>query len=238
MNELTDKLLKTFKPRLAIIAYTSAMNEWQDCYLESHEMNEKGQVLEGKPLKQETLQAMVDVFFDERKNRVEIGGMIPENLLHFKVMPGGHYEMIWYRPAEKRQIYFAPALCIPSGKAWVPPLIYHVEDKRLSVFAFKNESRPDENEKLFKAPFHNTWHQGDVCLGNAKVKKPAKNTYANLIKFWEDMFWLSEFTHLADASNPTVSNLNTLWKKLAGKNIKWDMKELKPIDKKTLKDIL
>lgn len=240
MNQITENLLKTFKPRLAIIVYTPEADTWRETYLESHEIDAAGQLLEGKPLKQETMDGIVDVFFDERKQRVQFGGLIPENMLRFELMPGGKYNMIWYRPAEKRQIYFSEALHIPSGKAWVPSLIYKVDAGDLYVYALTRETgRPTQKEKLYQSPFHNVSDNGSVCLGSARIKKPVENTYTSIIKYWEDLFWLSEFTHLAGQKNPTKTNLNNIWKKLVGKNTKWKaLNELQPIKNKTLKNIL
>ncbi|HEY4288230.1 MAG TPA: hypothetical protein VGN00_14095 [Puia sp.] len=241
MNELTDNLIKEYHPRLAIIAHTSALNDWRDVYLESHPINEAGQILEGRPLKQETIQEIVDVFFDERQNAVAVSGMIPANVLQFEVLPGGRYSLMWYRPAERRRIYFSESLNIPSGEAWMPPMIYHTKDSRgLAMYALANDDRPAESTRLFRAPFHNIYDDGDVCLGNAQVKKPSQKTYASLMKYWEDLFWLSEFTHLNGTANPTKSNLALLWPKLVkNKKLTWSqLDELKPYKKQTVKDLI
>lgn len=241
MNDLTDALIREYKPKLAIIAYTPGEDggNWTDTYLESHVIDSSGKLLEGKPLKQETLDGIVDVFFDERQNRSAITGLLPDNLLKYEPLPGGNIEMIWYRPEEKRNLFFSEQLHIPSGEAWVPALIYHAERKSLNIYALNSNDRPKENTQLYHAPFHNINSDGNVCLGSAKVKKEKRNTYQSLMKYWEDMFWLSEFTHLAGHENITKTNVNTLWKKLIGKETKWSsIDELKPIKKTTLKDLL
>lgn len=236
MNERTEALLNKYKPVVAIMVYSGDRNDY---YLESHDINEKRQILEGKPLKQETLNGIVDIFFDERQNRVQIGGLIPENLLHFDVLPGGKYNMSWYRPAERRQLYFKEELHIPSGQAWVPAMIYNVNGDELSVFALRDSTRPTDATKLYLAPFHNVNSSGGVCLGNAKVKRPEKNTYANIMKYWEDLFWLSEFTHLAGNSNPTKSNLNIIWKRMITEKISvFPVKELVEYKHHSLNNLL
>jgi PRTRC genetic system protein B len=236
MNERTEALLKKYKPVVAIMVYSGDRNDY---YLESHDINDKGQILEGKPLKQETLDGIVDTFFDERQNRVQMGGLIPENVLRFSVLPGGKYVMSWFRPAEQRQLFFNEKLHIPSGQAWVPAMVYTVSGNDLFVFALRESVRPAETTKLYQAPFHNVSSSGKVCLGNAKVKKPEKNTYSNIMKYWEDLFWLSEFTHLAGGSNPTKSNLNIIWKRMVEENFTaFPVKELVVYDKHTLNDLL
>ena len=233
MSGRLEFLSSTYKPSLALMIYQSG----EDYYLESHNINEQGQLLEGKPLKQETIQGMVDVFFDERKNQIQVGGYIPDNLLSFDAKPGGQYHMIWYRPAEIRYIHFAAPLRIPSGQVWVPAMIYQVDRKGFSVYAFRSNSRPNLKTKLFRAPFHNVSDNGNVCLGNAKVNRPKVNTYTSLMKYWEDLFWLSEFSHLNGASNPTKSDIGKVWKKLvtSKKKLKWShINELKPYRNNTL----
>lgn len=207
MNNLTEKLVQDFKPTLAIVVYESSS---KDAYLESHRIHDDGSLLEGKPLAQETLDAIVDVFFDERQNRVKVSGLVPDNLLHYEVMPGGQIRVVWYRPAEQRPIYFAEKLHIPSGMAMVPPMIYEVTKRHLSVYSFTENIRPVEETRLYRGPFHNVDDQGNVCLGSAKVPKPKVQTYSNIMKYWEDMFWMSEFTHLT-GKNPVKGNVNLIW---------------------------
>lgn len=236
-NGRTSTLMSTYKPQLSIVVYKSD----RDYYLESHDINEQGQVMGGKPLLQETIQEIVDVFFDEKKNTANIKGLIPENMLCFTLLPGGNYKMVWYRPAELRVMHFAPQLKITTGKTWVPAMIYVVIGRGLSVFASRANSRPIETTKIFRAPFHNVSEDGKVCLGNARVKKPKEKTYAALMKYWEDLFWLSEFSHFNGSDKPVKTDLDAVWKKLLnGKmKLKWsDINELMEYKNKTLKSLL
>lgn len=209
MNNRTESLLKLYNPSLAIVVYTTPKQEY---YLESHAVDEKGMLLEGKPLKQETINDMVDFFFNERKNRSEVTGVFPANMLSFEPLPGGKYTIIWYREAEARMLHFSKNLHIPSDIAWAPSLLYIASGDSLWIYALDSPARPVPGAQLYQAPFHNVGTDGRVCLGSAAVKKPERPTYENIIKYWEDMFWLSEFTHLAGTFNPTKSNLNLLWK--------------------------
>jgi PRTRC genetic system protein B len=232
MNDITENLVKNYIPKLAIVVYTptNSDREWNECYLESHAISE-GKLMAGKPLKADTIEAMVDVFFDEQQNRAKVGGYIPENLLFFTSLPGGHYKIVWYTPAQRKYLHFVDALKIPSGEAWVPPMVWEASRKSLSVYALAIDVRPDPETELCKAPFHNVGMGGIVCLGSAKVSKPTDRTYESVMKYWEDMFWLSEFTHLQGGDSITRTNVNMLWKKLIkDKTLKWDtMNELMPI---------
>lgn len=237
-NPLTETLLCEFKPVLLISVYKTEDRRY---YLESHDMNDKGEVLAGKPLQQETIQEIVDVFFDERKANSDIKGLVPDNLLSYKSFKGGNYKLVWYRPAEIRVIHHAPTLKLPTNKAWVPAIVYHVERDSLSVYALPNDNRPKENNRLYKAPFFNVNDDGDVCLGNARVQKPKEKTYDNIMKYWEDMFWLSEFSHVNGSEKVKSKDLNSVWKRLltSKTKIKWaDIKELIPYKDYNLQKII
>lgn len=238
MNERTDSLLRNYKPKLAVVVYSSGSTvaAGEDYYLESHAIDDEGRLLAGQPLKQETIQGMVDIFFQENKSSSVITGLMPANLLKYEPLPGGNYDLIWYRPAERRQIFFANVLHIPSGKASVPALVYRVVKGDLRVYALASDQRPGETTQLHFAPFHNVGNDGGVCLGSAKAKKPIKQSFEAIIKYWEDMFWLSEFTHHGNDS-PTATNLNMIWKGLMETEKPWPTEELKPT-KTTLKNLL
>lgn len=231
MNKITDKILNNYTPKMALVVYASDVN-WNDAYLESHAINEKGQLLEGKPLLQETIQGIVDVFFDDRISRTAMSGLLPANLLAFEVMPGGKYRMAWHRPAERRVLHFTPNLKIASGEAWVPAMLYVTDSRGLDVFALASNDRPEETTPLLQAPYHNVYDGGSVCLGSAKVKKPTTQTYASIMKYWEDMFWLSEFNHLLGES-PVKTNINVLWPRLINDpTLTWEqLDELIPANK-------
>ncbi|MBX3253956.1 MAG: PRTRC system protein B [Chitinophagaceae bacterium] len=234
MNDRTDLLLSEYKPSVVIMVYKGGHNKY---YLESHDVNGRGEILAGKPLLQETLQAVVDVFFDERKNRTAIGGIMPDNLLHFCHLPGGNYRMIWFRPEEQRVIHHAESLKIKTGITSVPALIYRVSGGDLDVFALKANKRPDEKTKLFVAPFFNVSNDGGVCLGNAKVEKPKVLTFSNLIKYWEDLFWLSEFSHVNGNEKVKSGDLTKIWRSLVGAKQKFPKEELMPSEV-TMKNII
>ena len=246
MEDLIRKLEKKFIPILAIVVYKSGSDYSDEFYLESHEINEQGQILCGKPLLQETLHDIVDVMFDERKDSSQLAGEIPTNLLSYSPSTGGKYNLVWYRPAEIRFIHFAKELKIPSGKCWVPATIYKVEKEDLSVFALQKDTRPEPDSKLYRAPYHNVGDEGIVCLGSATIRRPSDKSFVSAMKYWEDLFWNSKFTHLNgdmlldEVESKTKTPLKKVWEKLmaSGTKKKWsEVGELVPMGKK-LKAIL
>ena len=237
LNNRTETLLQTYKPKMSIVVYSSGY----DYYLESHTVTEDGKLSEGKPLLQETIQGIVDVFVNEHQNTAKIKGLIPDNLLSFELRPGGDYKMVWFRPAEIKFLHFAPQLKLKSAQAWVPAMLYVARNNTLGVFALKSNTRPTDLTKLYRAPFHNvSTDSGSVCLGSANVKKPKQLTYASIQQYWEDLFWLSEFTHL-NGVNPVKSKLFNVWKQLLASKtkLKWsDINELVLLENMSLKNIL
>ncbi len=237
-NARTDLLARNYRPELAVVVYKNSMSD--DFYLESHTINKDGQLMAGKPLLQDTIQSVVDVFFDEKKNMASVKGLIPDNLLSFSLLPGGNYKMAWYRPAEIRVMHFAPALKLKTAKVWVPATLYIADRKQLRVHALKANTRPKESAAIFRAPYHNVGSEGAVCLGNANVKKPKDMTYESLMKYWEDLFWLSEFTHFNGEKN-VKTDRNKVWSKLINSRtkLKWsDIDELVRHKTHTLKSLL
>lgn len=211
MEPTKEALKRDYKPELAIIVYVGE-GSGTEYYLESHPINPNGKMLEGRPLKAETLNRMIDAFKTQRREEATVSGIIPTCLLAYMPEKGGDYTIAWWRPAEQRNLIFRDDLKIPSGRAMVPPLLYVARKHSLSVWAMESSARPNNQTKFYRAPFHNVYDTGSVCLGSAKARK-AEATFEDLIRYWEDMFWNSEFSHLNGAS-PLVEgeNLNMVWR--------------------------
>jgi len=139
MNEQTEFLSRAYLPAVGIIVYQTAdkKNDKYDYYLESHSINAEGQFMEGKPLLEDTLASMVDVFNKNYKQLSTLSGFIPECLLKYEPQGGGKYKMVWYRPQQERVIHFSSSLNLPSAKATVPALLYMVSGKRLHVMRYQ-----------------------------------------------------------------------------------------------------
>jgi PRTRC genetic system protein B len=84
---------------------------------------------------------------------------------------------------------------LKSGEYHIPNLVFCYDGNGLDVFAIKKKDvlNPSEKTKLYKAPFFNTYSDGSVCMGNAKIKKTRDIT--ELIHNVETAFFKSEFTH-------------------------------------------
>jgi len=230
MNKLTEQLKSLYRPKAALIAYQGENAKTDEYFLELRQINKTGVMGEAIPV---TYSFMNDIAanFSEAYSGIP-SGILPGNLL-FADTRKGHEKYIWWNPPRKRMMYFVRNLGIENAEYHVPGIIYIAKENALSVYACKDK-KPKESSDLFQAPFFNTSRES-VCLGAAKLHKPANPSYAGLLEYWEKKFWLTEFSHLGGGGNPTRSNLVLVTK--AAKDKDFNTEELKPINKK-LKDIL
>ncbi|MBL7942471.1 MAG: hypothetical protein JNM00_06880 [Flavobacteriales bacterium] len=223
----TNEILKqVYRPIQAVIVY---MGGNRDYYLESHEIDQSGKLLAGQPLKRETLTDLAEYIDTKKKQQAKITGLIPGNLL-FCEYNVERKVLAWYEPPQVRHMHFNRSLHIKSGPAFQPGLIFIVENKELSVFAYVENGAPTAKSQLYHAPYHNTDSEGLVCQGNVQKPKQPK-TYQDHISYWDVIFWASEFSHLANNKSPINGNLNTYWKKAIarGNKHRFDTSVLLPI---------
>lgn len=229
MNYTTEKILEesteTLRPFMALIAYST--KNGRDPYIESHNINEKGEMLAGSPLTLQCITELVGSFSQEQIDMPH--GRIPDNMLYFDTRIG-YQKYIWYNPPQKRMMYFSKALKIPNREYCIPGIIYVVRGDSLNLYAFKGQKPKD---KLYKAPFFNTTN-GSVCLENANIEYPENPSFNDFIAYWEKKFWLTEFTHLGGSCNPTKDILTIVTK---NSQKEFDNKQLLEMNNK-LKDLL
>lgn len=200
MNELTKEILTELFPEMAVIVYKYD----EKYYLERRDIV-NGKMAAGMPLTEKCLTEIFDTISSEDSDTPH--GLVPENLLYADGRCGRE-KYVWYNKPEKRSLFFNKEAGIPDGQMWVPGLVYIASGTSLSVFAFKG-NKP--KGKLFTAPFFNVYDDGRVCLGSAKVDKPSELTYESVVRYWEKMFWASEFVHIL-GNNPIKNNLSIITK--------------------------
>lgn len=212
MGNLTNLLNSRLEATDTLVFYKSTLSNG-GCYVE-HRPIKNGVMGAGAPLEVRTLAKImkaVDKFAHDTTSMVALHGVIPETLLYASASIDT-YKLVWYRKPEKRMMYFTKDLCIPNGEMEVPGLVYSTNGSSLRVFAYKG-SKP--KEVLFRAPFFNTSEH--VCLGSARIKQPKEQTYENWMRYWEDMFWKSEFAHIL-GENPIKGNLSIITKECISGN--------------------
>lgn len=78
--------------------------------------------------------------------------------------------------------------------------------------------------------------EGNVCLGNAKIARPKTNTFSDVMAYWEELFWRSEFSHIL-GSNPVNGNLASITKECIKSGSPIPSTVLIPVTKK-LQDLM
>lgn len=230
MSKVIKTITDIYQPFAAIVAYKTEDEYNCGYYLEKRDIKD-GVMGAGQPLTEELMASLVrNVSASNPQLDKSLYGAVPENVLYCDTRMDKD-KLVWYHGPEERNVFFIKSLNIPNGRMKVPGLLYKVEDGTLSIYAFKGKKPKGE---LYRAPFMNTTE--NVCLGSAKVAKPAERTFANVIAYWEKMFWQSEFSHLS-GQNPIKGNLALLTKRLIETGEPFPTDVLKPVSKK-LKEIL
>lgn len=189
---------------MAVIVYKS--NQSSELYLERRKIV-NGTMGAGAPLTKKCIaEISAAIAADDKDITFGLHGIMPPTLLYADTTPG-HTKLVWFRPPEARQVYFSETLGIEDGILKCPGLVYISDNDRLILYAFKG-MKP--KSKLYRAPFMNVG-EGSVCLGNAKIAKPKANTFSDVMGYWEELFWRSEFSHIL-GSNPVKGNLASITK--------------------------
>lgn len=230
MSKIIKTITDLYQPYAAIIAYRTDEEHGSDYYLEKRDIK-NGVMGAGQPLTEDLMASLIkNVATTNPQLDKSMFGAVPDNVLYCDTRMEKD-KLVWYHGPEERNVFFIKELNIPNGRMKVPGILYVVDKGSLSIYAFKGKKPKNE---LYRAPFMNTTE--NVCLGSAKVTKPTERTFANVMAYWEKMFWLSEFSHLS-GQNPIKGNLALLTKRLIETGEPFPTDVLKPVSKK-LKEIL
>jgi len=230
MNKLTRQITRAMRPKAALIAYACEKDYLNSEYfLELRRIGRDGMMEAGKPVSRKFVQSLVENFTVESSSVPY--GAIPKGLLYVHLR---EEKYVWHTPPCRKYLYFTGSLNIPNGEYCIPGLVWMVKGESLFLFAYKAK-RITANTQLYSAPFFNVRpKEGSVCLGNARVLVPEKNTFDFFIRGWENRFFLSKFSQVL-GGNPTKTNLVRVT--LNAKQ-SFDHSELLPIKKLKLKDLL
>ncbi len=164
MNGLS--LEQTYQPTQVITVYKSTQGAY---YLESAPVYEnKGKITYGasSPLSKATLSCLGEYFHKEGKVNFSCKKLLPKNLIYSEsknLTP----TLVWYMKKSRQHLCFSSSLAIENGWAWMPNLLFVAQGVTLYVYAYK-EDGIDLQTELYKAPFHNLYGDGKVCIGNQK----------------------------------------------------------------------
>ncbi|WP_176060289.1 PRTRC system protein B [Paraburkholderia sp. BCC1876] len=111
----------------------------------------------------------------------------------------------WWCPPALRRVFFK---CTTLGERSAivphPGLVFQASNVGFRVFAVVDADRPTAETRLFEPPYFNTWDNGGICIGTARV--PKRVDVASIPR-WEAGFFESAFTH-PNAGGKRVSYTN------------------------------
>lgn len=231
MNPITRKLATGLKPVAVLVAYEQENGYGGNTYyLESRRIDGRGNMGAGKPVSRSFIHKLADAVSNDFSDTPY--GEIPRRMLYADTRRTKE-KYVWYSPPGKRYMYFRSDLNIPNGEYFIPGLVWCIENSELELYAFRSK-RITGNTQLYTAPFFNvSAGSHKVCLGNAKLDKPGRLTFTNLMEYWEKMFFLSEFSHILH-SNPVKGNLVSMTK---NSTEGFDLSRLIPCRKLKVKDL-
>jgi PRTRC genetic system protein B len=227
-----------FIPKAAMIIYESSTEQREEfmnggaktddkLYVESHQIDEKGNILAGQALTEEAANQLGKKLYKYQQKL--ISGLIPDNLLYID-WQNDKPVLVWWTPSQQVDAFYTQGLKIPDGKINVPPLVWKWDHSRysLQLWSHKEDRCPGLNDVLHHAPFHNVNERATVCLGGngQKLLKKAA-TFIEIIKAAQTVFWRTRFSAVQNQSAIT-GNLNTLHHSLSADGALFPLDVLKP----------
>lgn len=226
MKNITDTFGKLYHPVKAFMLYQEASAE-KNIYVESYDMDKNGFAVNAHPLSVQESKALASALSASEKNRqsfLKPAGLLPKNVIY--INPESNGFVLWHTPPQKVDLFFAESLGIPSGRAFLPPLLFKASKKTLWVYALKSDAVPTTETVLCNAPFFNLYKDGKVCMGTVKISIPDDCHLEQFIKSWEKYFFESYFSHLIGSESPVNGNIVSLWKSLVNTQKKFPLNSL------------
>lgn len=120
---------------------------------------------------------------------------LPERVLAYS-----EAALVWHVRPSRQRLFFesqSEVLGQVSGERFpVPGLVFKAAGegakKALSVWAIRQQGRPDPDTILYHAPFFNVYRDGRVCLGSMPLPEAHVPSAAET---WTRSFFASAFTH-------------------------------------------
>lgn len=236
--DITESFGTLYHPKSALVFYESKGTD-KEMYVEHFDMDKNGTPINAHPLTEREAEALAKALHSEKQKEnafLKSGGILPTNILHINPSRDKG-AVLWYTKSQKRPLYFIEGLGIPSGQAFVPPMIWQATKNSLRVFALSGNSRPKEKTPLYYAPFFNIYEDGRVCMGSVNINIKNSACVEEFTKAWEVYFFNSYFSHLMGENSPVKGNCVSLWKDLVGTGRTFPTALLKA-NNKTLKNLL
>lgn len=127
-NELTRTLKTQLIPKAALIAYAS--EDDKNFFLEIRDINDRGNMAEGRPITQEFMNELVKGY-SERHSSTPYG-KVPSNLIYCDSRKGSE-RYVWYNPPHKRMMFFSSDLKIENAEYNLPGVIYEAGEHGMRI---------------------------------------------------------------------------------------------------------
>ena len=150
-----------------------------------------------------------------------LGAMTRPEILPENVLVRTPDTLVWWRPAQRRKMFFRhdDELGSVSGRVFPQPaLVFQTSHGILRIRALASDVHPSSTTALHVAPYFNVNIEGLVCQGT--MRAPDESTVASMAQ-WEQGFFESEFTHIYGSGHFTrlEGSIAGLWRSLAGKKV-------------------
>lgn len=203
-----------YEPKQIVIVYKHK----NDDYIETHEIV-NGKLTAGKPLMKETFKRLCKATV-KTKNPMEL--RFSGNELYVDADT-----VIWATNPSIQTLSFKVDSKVEQWTVPVPGMIWNVKLNGLNISAFKGKIKYPISEwcktnREYRAPFWNTDVQGNVCMGNVKIKTEFISL-SDMKSWWEKVFFMSVFAHTR--GNTSKTETIKLYHSLVGQN-KFPEKEL------------
>lgn len=203
----SEEIKKVLRPKRAIIIYESPDDHTGDLKLFNISENK---LTEEIPFGMEQIVKLKNFF-----NKVSSESMGRDNygFLDKKIIYVNENIFIWEAEAKKRFFKFS---LLKDTLVHVPRLVFRFSNGNLKVFTVKGKKLITKETKLFKAPLMNVSDNGDVCMGNVRLKDLIEKTLVEKMKTIEYRFFNSIFTHwntnqvIKGNIMPYIKNINKI----------------------------
>lgn len=207
LTTINDQIGKKYAPRAVLVVYSDCSPGSYNAsfYLETRPVKGDGTLGPAKPASRKLLQEIAETILYRDKTIPH--GAVPANLLSADPTFGKE-RFIWWTPPGKKTLFFSKGTGMPDGKYHMPGCVFLAQGSTLYVFSFKGK-KPGKETRLLYGPFYNYYESGRICLGNARMDKPANCTWTDIQAYWEKIFWMSENSHMMTNPMKKGFNLNT-----------------------------
>jgi PRTRC genetic system protein B len=231
MTDITCHFSNPFFPVAQLVVYRAEKNAAEsdeEYYVELFDINKAGFAVNGHPLtvkESARLAESLNCNTDLNTSFLQPEGILADNVLYLNPNFGGY--AIWYTPPRQVELFFKESLKIPSGRTWVPALLWKATKDNVWVYALSGKGRPTAKTKLCHAPFFNIYQNGKVCMGNVKVRIPPQSSLESFMGQWQDYFFNSYFSHMIETDSPVKGNIVQAWQQLMASGLKFPAQILK-----------